>query len=328
MLPELSSDDEGPEDMDKSVKKKSKGEDDEEGSTAVSDFDLMLMKKKEEMGKRRRKRKDVDIINDNDDLIADLINRMKQAAQDDRECNMKKLPATRKIKMLPEVMSQLKKKDLQIAFLDQGVLNGITEWLAPLPDKSLPHLNIREFLLRCLIAFPEVSSESLKMSGIGKAVMYLYKHPKEIRTNKEMAGKLINSWSRPIFNLTANYKSLSREEREQRDYAQLPKKRRISAEAGMTPRRDIDKALAGEQKQLRPGDPGWVGRARVPAPSNKDYVVRPKWNIEENLGGSKRSVKKALNRYEKKLREHKEAQKKNKSQRAVTISIEGRNMAL
>ena len=46
----------------------------------VSDFDLMMAKKKEEMQRQRRKRKDVDLINDNDDLIADLIVKMKEAA--------------------------------------------------------------------------------------------------------------------------------------------------------------------------------------------------------------------------------------------------------
>ena len=47
----------------------------------VSDFDAMLEKRKAEMSKRRRKKKDIDILNDNDDMISDMIRRMKEAAE-------------------------------------------------------------------------------------------------------------------------------------------------------------------------------------------------------------------------------------------------------
>ena len=47
----------------------------------ISDFDMMLEKKREESNKRRKKKKDSEIINDSDDLIVDLISRMKTSAQ-------------------------------------------------------------------------------------------------------------------------------------------------------------------------------------------------------------------------------------------------------
>jgi len=317
-LPELSDDDDDDDDIRKSGK--------HDGSF-VSDFEVMLQKKKEENSYRRRKRKDVDIINDNDDLIADLLTQMKQAAEDDRELNRNRQAATKKLKLLTMVQAHLRKQDLKVAFLDQGVFNVLTDWLAPLPDRSLPHLQIREALLKVLQEFPPVDRSLLKSSGIGKAVMYLYKHPKETKINRERAGKLINEWARPIFNVSSNFKSISREEREQRDFEHMPKKMRLSLEESSGSKsQDLVRSITGEDKALRPGDPGWIARARVPLPSTKDYVVRPKWNVDTEFvrGGAKKST----SRLDKHMRALAERRKLNKSQRAITISIEGRKMAL
>lgn len=70
--------------------------------------------------------------------------------QEDFENNKNRLAATRKLKLLPIVKTQLMKLDLKEAFLDAGVLGVVTDWLTPLPDRSLPHLQIRESLFKIL----------------------------------------------------------------------------------------------------------------------------------------------------------------------------------
>ncbi|XP_007253048.2 protein IWS1 homolog isoform X1 [Astyanax mexicanus] len=310
----------------------------------MSDFDIMLARKKAQSGKRKRHRDGGTFISDADDVVSAMITKMTEAAEEDRTLNSQKKPALKKLMLLPTVVMHLKKQDLKETFIDSGVMAAIKEWISPLPDKSLPALKIREELLKILQELPSVSQETLKMSGIGRAVMFLYKHPKESRPNKDLALKLINEWSRPIFGLSSNYKGMTREERQQRDLdQQIAPRRRLSepqqveraeepdvfgplSSGGQTPRRDLEKVLTGEEKALRPGDPGFCARARVPMPSNKDYVVRPKWNVESE--SSRGPVRKNLSRVDKQMRRFADIRRLTKPGHAVKISVEGNRMPL
>ncbi|VDD83683.1 unnamed protein product [Mesocestoides corti] len=256
----------------------------EGGDEFVSDFDRIMSRRREETRRKRRLGKDDEFLNDSDDIIRETITRMQAAAEEDRRLMNKNRPATKKLSMLNIVSSLLKKADMKSALIDNGMLSAITDWLSPVCGQTLPNVIIRETLLRHLSEFHIQEPDLLRESGIGKAVMYLYMHPRETRANKKRAGHLINEWSRPIFNLTSDYRTLSKEERKQLDYEHLPKRRNYGNE--MVNHRDLNREMVEQQGALRPGDPGWVNRARVPQPSNKDYVVRPKWNVPANPSGS------------------------------------------
>lgn len=87
-------------------------------------------------------------------------------------------------------------------------------------------------------------------------------------------------------------RAMSREERLQRDLDQMPKKRRASPdpEASSSSATGKKKKKAKEvsaftegERVARPGEKGWVSRARVPQPSTKEYVVRPKSTSEVDM---------------------------------------------
>lgn len=83
-------------------------------------------------------------------LISNIDFQMHVCTQEDFELNKNRMPALSKIKLLPRVDPPLRKIDLREAFLDAGVLGVITDWLTPLPDRSLPNIRVRETMLTVL----------------------------------------------------------------------------------------------------------------------------------------------------------------------------------
>uniref|UniRef100_A0A182VZK4 TFIIS N-terminal domain-containing protein n=1 Tax=Anopheles minimus TaxID=112268 RepID=A0A182VZK4_9DIPT len=298
-------------------------EDGSERGQLLSDFDVMRARKKAE-STRRRKRNHSPITNENVELIVELLQQMKQAATQDRQLNLESKPATKKIAILHKVMQQLIKKDLQHTFLDYDLLHVLAEWIRPLPNKALPCLQIRESVLKLLTSFPAIDKLYLKQSGIGKAVMYLYKHPKETKANRKRANVLIAGWFRSIFNISTDFSGMSCEERRQRDLKQLPRQQKPVTPDVVPPRATVEADFwlfkTNHNTTIRPGEKGWIQRARVPLPSEKVYIVRPQSKIDVNISSV---PKKQPNRYEMYLKRFKNNKRKNTARPPVHLSIAG-----
>lgn len=113
-------------------------------------------------------------------LVENVMAELEVTAEEDADLNRQGKPAVNKLKKLPlltDVLSKyvvmqssiyfsislsfkvliiLHRKQLQQEFLDHGVLTLLKNWLEPLPDGSLPNINIREAILMILTDVNEI----------------------------------------------------------------------------------------------------------------------------------------------------------------------------
>lgn len=102
---------------------------------------------------------------------------------------------------------------LESSILDNGLLDAVKKWLEPLPDKSLPALNIQRSLMQlltkvshfllililrisrqhpCFTLQMSIDTQSLKSSELGKIVLFYTKCKRVDPTIKRLADNLVS----------------------------------------------------------------------------------------------------------------------------------------
>lgn len=131
---------------------------------------------------------------------------MIAAAETDGDLVRQGLPASQKLKMLPEVVSLLNRNTYVQSILDPetNLLEAVRFFLEPLTDGSLPAYNIQRELFAALAKLP-MNKETLISSGIGKVILFYRKSKRPEPVIKRQATKLMEEWSRPILQRSDDY---------------------------------------------------------------------------------------------------------------------------
>ncbi|KAL0290079.1 UNVERIFIED_CONTAM: protein IWS11, partial [Sesamum radiatum] len=132
-------------------------------------------------------------------LVENVMAELKVVAEEDAELYRQGKPATNKLEKLSLLTDVLSKMQLHQEFLDHGGLTLLKNWLEPLPDGSLPDINIRTAVLKILNDFPIDLQHSdrrglLKRSGLGKVIMFLSMSAEETTVNQKLAKELVDKW--------------------------------------------------------------------------------------------------------------------------------------
>lgn len=284
--------------------------------------------------KMKKKKRVKQSFTEMEDECKIFLGKMEQAIMEDESCVAERKPATHKLKLLNDVIHMLTRKDTRRMLLDMDVLVLIKRWIQPLPTGQLGILTVRQRLLESVLTMTGetgITANDLKRSELGKVVMVLYKHKDETPTMKNgLLRKLIEQWSRPIFQKSANPRDLERVgSRDAKGLSALVRQQQQVARASSNEKAAVAAATANSNNtlgaMLKSGGKGNAlapSAARVSVPFSKgfQYTVRPsakaatpeKTKQEQDTRGklSRRMIEKT--------------RAVSKNNRSANISIEGR----
>jgi transcription factor SPN1 len=104
------------------------------------------------------------------------------------------------------ILNYLDRASLAQSIVDNNLLEGVKRWLDPLPDRSLPALNIQREFFPILRKMEYIDSAVLKESGLGRVVLFYTKCKRVTPDIARHANQLVSTWSRPIIKRSASYR--------------------------------------------------------------------------------------------------------------------------
>ncbi|KAJ7285119.1 transcription factor iws1 [Mycena rebaudengoi] len=217
---------------------------------------------------RPKKRKGNDEVLDSfaDDEVARLRETMNNAAEEDIKANEAKQPAGAKLRLLPEAMETLRKSSLAQSMIDNNLLEAVKRWLEPLPDRSLPALNIQREFFTLIKKMEFIDSAVLKESGLGRIVLFYTKCKRVTPDIKRTADELVSTWSRPIIKRSASYRDRIIPTAQQGDGTEAPVRNAERFNAIMAKGRLLDKNRVRKNA------------VAIPRSELRDYTVAPNSN--------------------------------------------------
>ncbi|PPQ90799.1 hypothetical protein CVT25_012119, partial [Psilocybe cyanescens] len=178
----------------------------EQASRARMDMKIDEILKTKKTKPKRGNKNDLVLDSFADDEVARLRENMNTAADEDIRANTEKLPATSKLRALPEAMETLRKASLAQSMIDNNLLEAVRRWLEPLPDRSLPALNIQREFFNIIKKMEFIDAAVLRESGLGRVVLFYTKCKRVTPDITRIANDLVSIWSRPIIKRSASYR--------------------------------------------------------------------------------------------------------------------------